>query len=410
MSKISGNMTICEIIEAYPETSEVFISNGFDKFFKNDSIKKTGKYLKLESAIKTKGYDISTYIKMLEEKIDEENNIVDITLRQETSKVSDIKISGLLPCPVRIPLLESIDSFLSKFERKMSLKVDYKLEAASIGADWLEKNITKVSKIEEFPDIFISAGFDVFFDQESICKFKEKNVFIDITEEDINVDFKSSNIKDPKQHYSIISVVPAVFMVNLEELGEQPIPKKWEDILKPEFAQKVALPVGDFDLFNGILLNIYKEFGEEGVKRLSRSLLKSMHPAQMVKKSLSRDKSKPTVTIIPYFFTKMMKNASKINVIWPEDGAIVCPIFMLIKRDKQNILKDIAEFIGGCDVGEILSHGGLFPSLNKDVENNLPSNATFKWLGWDYIYSNDIGKIIKITNDIFKKNSNGISI
>jgi len=81
----------------------------------------------------------------------------------------------------------------------------------------------------------------------------------------------------------MISVVAAVFMVNKKELGELPVPRKWSDLLKPEYRQKVALPVGDFDLFNGILLNIYKDFGIDGVKSIAQTLLKSMHPSQMIK-------------------------------------------------------------------------------------------------------------------------------
>ena len=61
------------------------------------------------------------------------------------------------------------------------------------------------------------------------------------------------------------------------------IPKTWADLLKPEFEKSVSLPVSDFDLFNAILLNIYKLYGDEGVKKLGKSLIQNLHPAQMVK-------------------------------------------------------------------------------------------------------------------------------
>ena len=82
---------------------------------------------------------------------------------------------------------------------------------------------------------------------------------------------------------------------NRDELGERDMPKTWADIMKPEFEKRVSLPVGDFDLFNGILLNIHKVYGDEGVKKLGRSLLESMHPSQMVK-SERRSVSRPIVT------------------------------------------------------------------------------------------------------------------
>jgi len=111
---------------------------------------------------------------------------------------------------------------------------------------------------------------------------------------------------------------------------------------------------------------------------------------------------KPAITIMPNFFTKMVRDIKAMEIIWPEDGAIVAPVFMLVKREKQEILKPIADFIAGKEMGEILSHRGLFPSLNKEVDNMLPTNATFKWLGWDFIYDNDIGSLITTLNKTFE--------
>ena len=36
----------------------------------------------------------------------------------------------------------------------------------------------------------------------------------------------------------------------------------------------------------------------------------------------------PTVTIMPYFFTKMIKADGPMVPVWPNDGAAISPIFM----------------------------------------------------------------------------------
>jgi ABC-type Fe3+ transport system substrate-binding protein len=316
----------------------------------------------------------------------------------------------LLPCPVRIPLLEGFDNFNKEYQKKTGLSVGYKLEAASVGAEWIEKNISNIEDPDELPDLFISAGFETFFDRKTIGRFKENNIFKDMTDFELNSDFKDADVLDPKKHYSIISVVPSVFMVNLPELGDLPVPRTWEDILKEEYEQKVSLPVGDFDLFNAILINMYKDFGEEGVEKMGRSLLKSMHPSQMVKNAKKVQAEKPAITIMPYFFTRMMHGVKTMEIVWPEDGAIISPVFMLSKAQMEKELKPIADFFAGKEVGEILSHKGLFPSLNAEVKNPLPDKAPFKWVGWDYIYNNDIGKLIKKTNEIFENYSEKVEI
>jgi len=409
MNKINGKMTIFEIVNQYPQTLDVFVNNGFAQFEDERKLKAAGKILKLESALKSRKYDVETYIKMLEDKIEEAETNVDVTLKDTRKENADINITGLLPCPVRVPLMEKFDEYLENYQKKYDLQVDYKLEAASLGADFL-KNILTVDSAEKLPDVFVSAGFEAFFGQDSVERFKKNNVFKDLTDFELNDDFKGLDIVDKQGHYSVISVVPAVFMVNLQELGDLPVPQSWEDIFDEKYRQKVALPVGDFDLFNGILLNIYKDYGKEGVEKLGKSLMKSMHPSQMVKNAGKKIEEKPIITIMPYFFTKMVRDSQTMKVIWPSDGAIISPIFMLTKRDKEEELKPIADYLSSQEVGEILSHRGLFPSLNNEVDNNLPENAPFKWLGWDYVYSNDIDALIKEVNTIFEESASEVAV
>lgn len=71
---------------------------------------------------------------------------------------------GLLPCPVRIPITELFQEFLE--QNKNIIHVDHELKAASTGADWIAKNIENVKKSSELPDIFISAGYEAFFDKK----------------------------------------------------------------------------------------------------------------------------------------------------------------------------------------------------------------------------------------------------
>lgn len=35
------------------------------------------------------------------------------------------------------------------------------------------------------------------------------------------------------------------------------------------------------------------------------------------------------------------------------------------------------------------------------MDNHLEEHQNFKWIGWDYIYSHDIGKIIRECEDEF---------
>jgi len=400
------DLTVKDVLERWPETLEVFVANGFESFKDEKQVASVGAYLKLERAAQTKNYDLDNFLGLLQGKIDEQLNQVDVTMKQTEKDNSQVQVSGLLPCPVRLPLLEGFDAFIETYSAETGNQVSYKLEAASVGADWIEENIRGIEDPADLPDVFLSAGFETFFDQKTIGRFKDQGVFTDITGSVVNKDFDDIQIKDPKQDYSIIAAVPAVFMVNHDERGDLPVPRRWADLLEPEFAQNVALPVGDFDLFNAILLALHKEHGDAGIEKLGRCMLKSMHPSQMVKNAKRVAEEKPYVTIMPYFFTKMAGMVKGLEIIWPEDGAVLSPIFMLTKQASLEKVKPIAEYLSSQPVGEVLAQRGLFPSLHPEVDNRLNFAHPWKWIGWDYIYQQDIGELIRHTNQIFENSMN----
>ncbi len=394
--KISKDMRIYDIVKSYPETLDVFVANGFKQFKDPKKLETIGKHLKLETALKMKGLNVEAFMNLLRESVGEQLGEADVTLKKQEK--GDFEVAGLLPCPVRIPLLEMFNSFKTQFEERHKRKIGYRLEAASLGSKWIEDLMKDVETEDDLPDIFISAGFETFFSRELFGKFKEKGVFGETMGREMKENWKDLERKDLSGHYSVISVIPAVFMVNLQALGNTPVPKTWEDLLNPEFEGKVAIPVGDFDLFNAILLNIYKEFGESGVSKFARALFKPMHPSEMVGKRVE----KPAVSIIPFFFTRVNRDVVNTRYIWPEDGSIISPVFMLVKRKNFEFTKEIADFFTSKEVGRVFAINGLFPSLNPEVKNILPEGAKFKWLGWDYIYNNDLSELIEKVESIFK--------
>lgn len=400
--ELNKDMTIKDILDHWPETLDVFIANGFENFRDEQQRNAIAPFLKLERAVQMKNYDLDNFIALLHDQIAMNHHQADITMKKTDHSNGDIRVTGLLPCPVRLPLLESFDAFIDKFTTETGRQVSYKLEAAAVGADWIADNISGIEDEQQLPDIFVSAGFETFFDHKTIGRFKNQGVFTDISTTAINRDFTDLDMRDPKGDYSIIAAVAAVFMINHDVRGDLPIPRRWSDLLEPEFAQQVALPVGDFDLFNAILLATHKEYGEEGIKKLGRSMLKSMHPSQMVKNAKRVTEAKPYVTIMPYFFTKMARMVPGLEIVWPEDGAVVSPVFMLTKASTLEKTRPIAEFFASRTVGEILSHKGLFPSLHPEVDNKLEGEHPWKWIGWDYIYQHDIGTLIHDTNKIFE--------
>ena len=388
--------TLFNITERHKEALELLISLGFDNLKDDNMLKLFGSNISLENALKSKKINVDMFVTQLIEKIEENESILSQTSHEDT-----IKITGVLPCPVKIPLLETFEKWIS--EQEFDFNLNYELKAASVGIDWIKEDLQNSDKV---PDLFISAGFDLFFDKNLLGKYKSENLFEDITGiENYNEDFTEYSMKDPNNQYSVLGIVPAVFLINKDELKGRKIPESWEELLSGDFENNVSLPISDFDLFNALLLNMYKIYGQEGIRKLARIFQKNMHPSEMVKSHMKRER--PAITIMPYFFTWMVREGSPMELVWPKDGAIISPIFMLSKKDTKNKTKKIVDFFASKEAGEILSHKGKMPSINPDVDNMIPKDNKYMWLGWDFIKDNDISSLIKKCEGIFNETLKG---
>jgi ABC-type Fe3+ transport system substrate-binding protein len=386
--------TLFNITEKHKEAAELLISLGFDNL-KDDNLRKIfGSSISLENALKSKKINADEFVARLIVRIEENKTV-------QNKYKETIRITGVLPCPVKVPLMETFEKWLG--EQNFDFNLNYDLKAASMGIDWIKDELKNSEKV---PDLFISAGFDLFFDKKLLGKYKSENLFIDITGiQKYNDDFSDYNLEDPSGQYSMLGIVPAVFLVNKDELKGRKIPESWEELISGEFENNVSLPISDFDLFNALLLNMYKIYGEGGIRKLARIFQKNMHPSEMVKSHMKRER--PAITIMPYFFTWMVREGSPMELVWPKDGAVISPIFMLSKKETKNKTKTIVDFFASKEAGEILSHKGKMPSVNPEVDNEIPKENKYIWLGWDFIKENDISSLIKKCENIFNETLKG---
>lgn len=398
------NETLYDIINDDPKIYDFFITNGFDNFKNKEMLKIMGKNIKLGMALKSKRINPELFLEKLNAFLKKDSE-VDISLEENEvnkSKASknDVLIEGVLPCPIRIPLLEGIKEWVDAQNKKNDYTIKYELQSANLGLDWVVEKV-KTGDANEVPDVLLSAGFELFFDKNLMGQYMENGIF-ETYFENMNKDFCNENIdlRDPKKRYAIMGVVPAVFLVNKTALKDRKVPQTWDEILSDEFENSVALPMADLDLFNALIVMVYKEYGIDGIKKLAKSYKKNLHPAQMVK-ARTKAQEAPAISIIPYFFSQMVNGASDLEVVWPKDGALLSPIFMITKKEKTDKIKPFLDLFLSEKVGNLFSANGKFPTTNPNVDNHLKENQNFKWVGWDFIYKNDVGKIVREGEKLF---------
>ncbi len=389
------------IITTYPETLGIFTANGFSQLARPDQLESLGKMLSFEAAMKSKKKHAAIFMEMLNEVIEQHAGM------QEEGVVSHhvddtVQITGILPCPVKLPLLDSFRTYADSYRAAHGTAIDYELQAASGGLDWIEQRLSQASGPDDIPDLIVSAGFELFFDQDLVGRYRDRGVFKDLSGlSSFNSCFDGLDLKDPRGNYSIIAGVPAIFLVDTLELHGRDIPRTWDDLLSEQFTGSISLPVEDLDLFNAVCLTLYREKGIEAVRALGRNMLRSMHPSQMVARKGSE--AKPAVTVLPWFFTHMIFSGTSLKVVWPEDGSILSPIFLAAKAEKADKLSEIVHYFESRPVAQLMREKGFFPCVNPEIDNGIPSDHRFKWLGWEYIYAHDMTSLIARCTEAFNE-------
>ncbi len=421
--------TIYDITERFPETIEALIEAGFPRMSDHDARRRFGSSITLETAARVKGIDSEALMRRLSEVIEAKRSGVDATLgaggrgagaaaaspAAEDSHAAarhGLWTVGLVPCPVRVPIMEQLSSFAESFTAETGREVSYELQAAYTGTEWIEEHVTPGAGVNDLPDVFLSAGYKLFFTDPVILELKAQGAFADRRGfERLNDFAETTGLRDPEGHYSVIGVVPAIFLVNSNELGDRPRPRSWEDLLDPRFENSISLPLGDFDLFDGVLLSIYRRYGEDGVRSLGRNLFQSLHPSQMIKgagrgnrsSSQSDDRERqPAITVMPYFFSRTIPAGGPLRPIWPADGAIASPILMLSRADRPEI-QPLIDLFAGREIAETLTYQGLFPATHPAIDRALPDGASLEWPGWDYLYRQDLDALLADCTRVFEE-------
>lgn len=383
------NKTMYELLADDRDLLNFFILNGFEQLKNPMMLEVAGKKLTLEMACKARGVDKEAFIKKYEAWLEGMESGEDSSLqRKHEAKNADITIRGILPCPLRVPMLESFERFIK--ENGLQDAIDYDLRSANLGMDWMMDKVRDAKTEDDLPDMFMSAGFELFFDKKLMGRFIQDGIY---HYEEMKVhprytDYEC-NLSDPKKNYNIMGVVPAVFIVNHTVLGDREVPKTWEDLLRDDLYNDVAVPMGDLDMFNAIMINFYSQFGMDAIKKLGRNFATDLHPSQMVKKKT------PAVSVGPFFFASMIQPGANMSWVWPEDGAIASPIFAIIKKSKKDKLQPILDFMNSEEMVEITSAQGKFPSMNPHAKHVLATNQKLIFPKWDILNNEDISAVLE---------------
>ena len=384
----SADMTVESILEGSPDALALFKANGLGKFEDDETRRTLGSILKLRTALSMARADEKGFLSALNGSGSEAAGL-DFAL--DYSSQSRLSMLGLLPCGMKMSFKRSFEAFLLSREGRAASGVEWKcLVEGNVNHEYsYYPYIDTIRSADEIPDVVVCADINSFMHHRFMRELLPAGGFKSLNDPaNLNPDFAGTGYLDPKGRYTMLSANLLVLVVNKSKAAGLKIPGNWADLLGGAYADKLVIRGQEGSFCNGVLMPFHQLYGMDGVRSLARAVRGGMHPAEMVEDIERGRADAAPLYIMPLFFAKRLKDASQFEIVIPEDGAIVSPVFMLVRSSRAAEASAIADFILGREMSQTCADAG-FPSVRADVGNKLPAGAKLLWMGWDYLEGSD---------------------
>ncbi len=370
--------TILEISQKYPAVRPLFERHGLAGYWTEESLDRIGRFARLGTLLKTAGIDADSFIADLN----------DLRQDRDTSLADELHFMAMLPCGLRNPFKECFEAHVANhpdafagFNFLNEGNVNHELSYYPL--------LDHMESADELPDVIMASDVNHFFHRPFIDKFLSQRLFESCLPYEPNSYLADCGFYDPAGNYSMYTSNLLVLAVDKKRLGERPMPTCWDDLLDPVFANDIIMR-GEGDFFcNAIMLPFFKDHGHDAIKAMARNIKCGKHPAEMVKLAGSGQAEAATLYLLPWFFAQRIKNP-QVEIVWPSDGAIASPVFMLAKQGTPEKHPQLFDYLFAKTTSDMLAERHFTP-IHPEVACDLPQEV--KWLGWDFLTNNDIGAV-----------------
>ncbi|MVB10687.1 Bacterial extracellular solute-binding protein [Caprobacter fermentans] len=325
-----------------------------------------------------------------------------------SSVIADSRLDfiGQVLCPMKANFKQGYDEVAEQYKKETGCAFySYVPTICGSKGDRTEAtagDILKYLTIDDLPGMIASFGLGDYFSSQFRERFLKQGYFESIKRNGLSPAFEEAGIDDPSGEFYIYSGYPAVFLVDRKKLGDLPVPRKWEDLLSPVYRNNITIGGAHGMVSKTLLLYLYKMFGDEGLKMLEPNVRQAMHPSEMAKLAGTSAKAGTAIYVMMLFFGKACGKTDRTELVWPEDGAIFDPAFILVKKGMTEKYQVLIDYITGERYGKI-SAANSFPVTTPLVKNPLPEGAKLQWLGWDFINSHRMEEVVDHVTEPFQK-------
>jgi len=403
-NNITGIQAILEtdmssLLAKWPELEREFCARGLEAFCTDEARKSICRFLHLETILRRKGIDGASFVTECvlpvisggaDDGMGELRDVPTSEVINYGSKPGNVL--ALLPCGLKRSYHAGIKEFAKEYPEDFA-KLDCLVQGNLNHELSYYPHLSRVQSEDEIPDMMILADFNCLFHHDFMERFVNKGLF-GVPEyfpgNDASRAFNACGYFDPAGQYMMLTANPLLMVVDHAMLKGQPAPRSWHELIHGDYKNNVTIR-GDGQFYcNGVLLPLYKDHGMDGLRKLAAQVKVGLHPSQMVKELSERRANRSGIYVIPYFFAKTINGNPEVEIIWPEEGAIISPVFMVAKKKALAVMEPLIKYLCGERFSEI-QDTAFFPPVSETASSFTPEENKFNWIGWDFLRKNDTG-------------------
>lgn len=237
---------------------------------------------------------------------------------------------------------------------------------------------------ENLPELVVTLQPEIlkYFQNENL------RIHYDVFDESyprLRTDLQSAGFDISYSFIKPLLFTPVILLVNKDVKKK---PTRWKDLLLPQFHGKILLPDAQTPV-SIAFKEILKDMGEQGIDEFFDALKFSGLPFEIIS---AVNKGLYDVGVLPLPFTRY-NMGSNIEPVFPEDGMIILPEMMFLRKNASTETKEVAKYLYSENIQRFFSQlGALIPVIeNIPFPAEIKDNMKFYWHGWNW-YKNLFSK------------------
>ncbi|HBC99914.1 MAG TPA: hypothetical protein DC053_12055, partial [Lachnoclostridium sp.] len=251
---ITGTMKLKEILKQYPESFEVFRSNGFDYELPEDFLEEAGPDTMLKTLLLVRGLNQELFLYYLDNavlKAEAERRY----LLEDFSPGEKLDFYGNTICPLKFTFRDALEDMERAYKKHHGVSRKCYLEFGKMTNDTCEESWSDPVP-ERFPGIMFSKEFNEYLGLD--FQKKMAGMFTGGFYDNANPALKAAGLCDPEDIYNVYGVMAETFMIDKKRLGNLPVPRTLEDLLDPVYEDNIIIFGKDREtISNAMFLYLY---------------------------------------------------------------------------------------------------------------------------------------------------------